>query len=155
MAGTMFRVMETSAFLIIVALAFVGVIFLGTIVHELSHWEDYKDFVKDDSICLIDMPAEGASGIMNIHGTYYYQYDTSVPGWEEKATTIDRYTELKAYSIEMIFIGVLFLGSMALVLWRRTMYRTDLQVASTEHKMHERTFFIPRRFMRSQRILQR
>lgn len=128
MASRTFSILETGAFLILLGLAFAGALFVGTIVHEMSHWNDYKEIVQSDSdsICLMDMPAEGWGSIMNIHGTYSYYYDTSVPGWKETAAEKDRYTEFKAYAIELILIGILFLGSTSLVLWRRMNYRREV-----------------------------
>lgn len=136
MKRQLFRIAETGAFFVLIVLAFIGSLFIGTIAHELSHWEDYRGIAdaSSDSICLLDMPADGAQSVLNIHGTYYYSYDTSIPGWRTQANAIDRYTELKAYSLEFMIIGFLFIATTTLVVWRRASERPLMQKQGAYHR---------------------
>jgi hypothetical protein len=122
------RYLEGFSFIILVALAGVGTIFLSTLVHELSHWQDLHKIAEKDSICLFNMPTDSITRIDKIYGSYTFTLDESIPNAEEKLAEIDEYTEFKAYSIQFIFIALVFLSSFSIVLWKRTLPETQKPV---------------------------
>ena len=107
---------EKISFAILVIFALIGTIFAGTIIHELSHWNDFKDIAENDNICIIEMPADGLSSITDIRGTYTYQISEEN---KEQAASISRYTELKAYSVQFATTILLFLVSTVIVYYNR------------------------------------
>lgn len=127
-----FEILERISLTIILILALVGSIFIGTIAHEMSHWSDYKEIAQDDYICLINMPADDSKSLLDIHGAYYYNYNKSVANWQEKAEKIDRITELKAYTIQIAIVLFLFFGAAAILFVAREKNKRNYTVNEIE-----------------------
>jgi hypothetical protein len=119
---------EKIAFAILVILAFAGAMFLGTLVHELSHWHDLHAIVIEDSISLFNMPTDGISSVNDIYGKYSFILDESIPDAEQKLAEIDKYTEFKAYTLETLFFLLIFFCPLLLVLWKRYYSEKSIQI---------------------------
>lgn len=94
----------TIPYYIILIFACIGVGYLCSIVHELSHRQDYKDIALESDICLLNMDFKA-----NHHFTYNKEDTAAVK-------EIKKYTEIKAY-LTSVIITAFFI--MVLVIERR------------------------------------
>ena len=100
------KIINLSTFGVIVFLSFFGMLYAATILHELSHKEDFKPInPTDEEICVATLNS-------NDMGWYSFSYENSNT---EKKEQIKKYTELKAYSISAL-IFILFLMSILMVI---------------------------------------
>lgn len=89
-----------------------GFIFISTLVHEYSHYLDYKEIesYNKGAICLYGFETDQQSSlktIMNIKGHHHFFYSLED---REEVYKINEYTEKKAYSLS-IFILIIYLIS--------------------------------------------
>lgn len=110
--------LEKILLLCIFILALLGTAFLGIILHEYSHYNDFKDFnVTDNEICGLVLPMKWenvSSFLKQPAGFYSYRIyinksnDTSNIIYK-KYQEIDKHTETKAYTISaLVFIFFIF-----------------------------------------------
>ena len=96
--------------------ALFGATFVGIILHEYSHYNDFKGLnVTDNEICGIALPIKwtNLSDFMySPIGYYSFRLNDSSPITYQKYTSIDKDTELKAYTITalvFVFFVICFL----------------------------------------------
>lgn len=89
------------SFYVLIIFAFIGMVSLSTIAHEYSHNLDYTKLALSQSVCLLPMPIIEWNDAIGEYRFTYNQSDTEIK--EE----IDKYTEIKAYSVSII-IAALF-----------------------------------------------
>jgi len=101
------------AFFFIMIFSVFGFIVFFCLIHELSHWQDFKEVVVEDRICFrvsnFSLFGEESDGAI-------YSFFPKV-GTSEEVKRIDKYTEYKAYAIDSFFL-VLFAIGFCLVFWR-------------------------------------
>lgn len=88
------------AYIIVVIFGFIGSMFVGTIIHELSHKEDYKLIALNGNICLLELE--------ELRGYYRFSYDSE---YKEDYNRISQYTEIKAYFLDG-FVFLLFISAL-------------------------------------------
>ena len=111
------KIIKITFLIIFLFFAFIGAMQTSTLLHEYSHYRDYKDLetYEDGKICLFEFPANETklSTLWNIKGKHSFtlkQRDFN------EADRIDNYTEWKAYGISA-FVLILFLMSFNYWLW--------------------------------------
>ena len=109
----MAKITESAAFIILVAFAFLGAIVAGIIFHEYSHAYDFKGLVQNEKICGLVLPAK-LSDITSGEGGYYSFSVDKDSSNSEKIQNIDKYTELKAYSVTILVLSI-FMACVSIV----------------------------------------
>lgn len=86
------------SFIIFILFSLFGLLLFGNIIHELSHKQDFKNIVdKDtDNICILQFN-KGAVASYSFVPNNYSEFER-----------INKYTEVKAYSIT-IFIYIIYI----------------------------------------------
>jgi len=109
------------AFTILCVFAFMGSIFAGTILHEYSHYYDYRnvrDKLSDQVICTYYQPLEFKwDEILYSYGSYSFKVNSSDTETIKEIERIDKYTEWKAYFISTIVV-IIFTVVMFMVLFK-------------------------------------
>ena len=95
-----------ASFVVLMFFAVIGVFTSHLVVHELSHWQDFKQVTSDSEIYLFRVG--GNLTFANFLGGVYYP--NLMKGSMEEYRRIDRYTEWKAYSISAGIV-IFFLAS--------------------------------------------
>ena len=112
--------LEPIAFTVLLFFSITGFVVVSVGIHELSHWQDYHNYVYGDSICFLNIPTNFT--VNNIYtgvfGFYQYGYNDKNITIRDKISDIDRYTETKAYSA-VIILGIIFTVILTIVLLRR------------------------------------
>jgi hypothetical protein len=95
----MASIIKTIALGIIVTFALFGVFVFSTLLHEFSHYQDFKEIASNNEICALTIPTDlSYSTISNLEAGYYkFSID---PENEQEYNNISKYTEIKAYSID-------------------------------------------------------
>ena len=94
-----------------------GIFMTSIIIHEYVHYYDFKDYVENDGMCIVANP-------FIADGFAYYSFDVSVENSKkEEFKRIDKYTELKASIITLLFFGFTLLITNKVMddLYRRTL----------------------------------
>jgi len=79
----------------------VGVFVISSLIHELSHKQDFKDVPKySDGICALNFPDNFSDG-WNV-AYYYYSYSPTKEN-TEMVNNIKSYTEFKAYTLDSLY----------------------------------------------------
>lgn len=109
--------MKTISLTIITLFSLIGLFAFTTVIHEYSHYLDYKQVSGNTGdVCLFDMPANNSlSEWMDIGGSYSFSVNTKDGEKMKAVDRINKYTEWKAYGIAL-FIG-LFWCIALVVLW--------------------------------------
>ena len=101
--------LKNISFFFIMVFSVFGFVVFSYLIHELSHWQDFKEIATDDRICFrVDNFTFGSDG-----ASYWF---VPVKGSEEELDRIDRFTEYKAYAVSgvsLVFFCVFFCS----VLW--------------------------------------
>ena len=93
---------EKLAFILLVLFSIPGLVLVGTLVHEFSHKQDYKDLAINQSICAFYIPEASLSNLFSMRvGSYYFTYNATNETLA-KIEEIDRYSEKKAYFLEFL-----------------------------------------------------
>jgi hypothetical protein len=86
-----------SAYTILILFSLFGVVLFGTLMHELSHKKDFKEIASDDYLCFLEFN-DGALGSYSFHVNNQTEYER-----------ISKYTEIKAYGINVIIFVMYFM----------------------------------------------
>ena len=95
-----------ASFAVLMFFAVIGVFTSHLVVHELSHWQDFKQITSNSEIYLFRVG--GNLTFANFLGGVYYPNLTR--GSMDEYRRIDRFTEWKAYSVS-VGIVLFFLTS--------------------------------------------
>ena len=96
------------AFISIIFFSVFGFVVFSYLIHELSHWQDFKEVAEDDRICFridnfsLDIRSDNADAAVY---TFYPK-----EGSEKEVERIERYTEYKAYGIDAILLIIFSLA---------------------------------------------
>ena len=105
-----YKWIERFSFFSFVVLAIFGGVCVIVLSHELSHQQDYKEYVTEDYVCALVWP-ESFGGLFNgkaVGG--YYQMLESDKSKASEISEIGQRTEFKAYAIS--FLGVILFAIM-------------------------------------------
>jgi glucose uptake protein GlcU len=108
------KIFERFTLAMLLIFAFIGCVFVSILLHELSHYHDYKDYVEDEYVCGFVWPTslEYFKHFTEQPAGYFeYTYDSHNKLISDELDIIDRKTEKKAYAIS---IGILILFFIAL-----------------------------------------
>jgi len=107
-----FMKLKNMSFVFILLFSVFGFVIFSYLAHEISHWQDLKDVAVDDRICfrVSNFSLFGE----NTDGASYRFFPKE--GAEEEVERIERYTELKAYGLDVILL-VLFCICFSMVIW--------------------------------------
>ena len=101
------------SFVVIMVFSVFGFCVFSYLIHELSHWQDFKDTVIEDRICFrvsnFSFFGENSDGAVY---SFFPKANTT-----EVREKIDKYTEYKAYGIDAFFL-ILFSIGFCMVFWR-------------------------------------
>lgn len=104
--------LKSIAFTIVIIFGFFGAFVVGTILHEYSHYNDFKEIAKDNQICGLNLPLSLNISYSTAAGYYQYQIkpDNETSNNTLKYENIHKHTEFKAYLLEstIAFIFVVF-----------------------------------------------
>jgi len=94
------KLIKKIAFVIMCIFSLVGLLVGGTLIHELIHKSDFKEIKKtNERMCILTFPNET--------GFYEFSFDKKqIPQYNK----IMEYTELKAYSIELMIIIIFIIS---------------------------------------------
>lgn len=92
-----------SIFLIFLLLSFLGIFFIGNIVHEYSHYTDLKTSTNDSSICLF-IVKENYS-IKDFFSLPVASYNAHITD-QESFDKAEKNTETKAYTKTLLIAGI-------------------------------------------------
>ena len=92
---------------IVILFAIAGAFMGGTVLHELSHYNDFKKISQNEEICAFVVPTEFSFSNLNELEAGYFEFSID-PKDEQEFERIAEYTELKSYSIE-IFLNALLI----------------------------------------------
>lgn len=92
---------------IVISFALFGVFVFGTLLHELSHYEDFKAIASNSEICALAIPTDLSYNTISNLDAGYYKFSVSNKDGQEYSK-ISKYTEIKAYSIDAA-IGVILI----------------------------------------------
>lgn len=110
---------ERISFTVIILFALFGMMNIGTIVHEKEHERNLKALVLqngEDYICLLEFPVnESVFKVWKYTGSYNYNLADNVTQEQLDET----HTELKAYILDNITVGLLFMVCLFIVLMKR------------------------------------
>lgn len=95
-------------YIILFIFSLLGMFTASNIIHELSHWADFKDYVAEDRICFLNYNSETG----NIGYYAYYGIDEEN---REIVETIKKFTERKAVILSLV-MPLLFLISFYFVI---------------------------------------
>jgi len=109
---------ENVCFLIIVFFALIGAAVFAITIHEMSHWQDYHEYVDEDGICILNMPTDWSGIWSGPAGYYHFTYSYANESEKDKVKDIKLYTEPKAYTWTVV-VMLIFLVMMLVVLHRR------------------------------------
>jgi len=108
-------------FVIFCVFAFVGGITLSTIIHEYSHFNDFRELqgnITNSELCGLVLPTtfEQVKDLDSALGYYRFSYtwDNST---KKRVEEIGGITEIKAYTLTTIVLSLMIL-SMMVVLWK-------------------------------------
>ncbi|MEK6880893.1 MAG: hypothetical protein AABY22_14835 [Nanoarchaeota archaeon] len=107
---------ESIAFFVIVAFSIFGLFILSNLIHELSHKQDYRDFVRDDNICLLVLPKKFS--LLSSAALYSYTLKDLNSTEREEYQKINRVTEFKAYLLDII-LAIIFITCLCIILINR------------------------------------
>lgn len=87
------------AFVFVLFFSVFGFVVFSYLVHELSHWDDFKEITDEDRICFrvsnFSLRGDGA----------VYQFFPK-ENTEKEIEKIEKFTEIKAYSIDGFFLAL-------------------------------------------------
>jgi len=91
---------EKLAFGILILFSLVGMLVFGIVIHEYSHYLDYKGEVTTTEFCALSLPSDTTSlNLGSSLGFYNFQYNNTNKAQVEK---IGKTTEIKAYFLDFI-----------------------------------------------------
>ena len=99
---------------IVIAFALFGVFVFGTVLHELSHYEDFKEIASNSEVCALTIPTDLSYNTLSNLEAGYYKFSVSKDN-EAEYNKISKYTEIKAYSIDAA-IGIVLIICIFIVL---------------------------------------
>lgn len=119
------NIIERIAFSIIILFSFLGILFFGVIVHEYSHYFDYRGKVTDEELCGLSLPkfTENSLDLDSALGFYKFSYNEAN---SKEIQEIDKTTETKAYFINFI-IFLAFDACIAIVIIQRFRTKKHLE----------------------------
>lgn len=83
-----------------------GLFFIGNLLHELSHKNDLKNYINEGYLCVLGIDQ---LNLWESGGMYTYSYNISN---EREIEKISRYTEIKAYSINILLIILITIATL-------------------------------------------
>lgn len=89
------RIVMVSLIMIFV-FGFIGMTIASTLIHELSHRQDYKRIAKDGDVCILEFNR----GALAEYSFNYNKNDTI------EYNKITRYTEYKAYALTALIMAL-------------------------------------------------
>lgn len=110
--------------LILLMSSLIGIIFLQTLFHELSHRDDFKDIAKGRGICLLNYPSNLTIKTFWNDAFAYYSFSVNKT-YREEYERIEKYTEWKAYSV-LFLIYLVWLFSLILCFWFLKSFHTNI-----------------------------
>ena len=115
---------EKIAFSIIILFSLVGLFLSSIIIHEYSHYFDYRGKVTNDELCGLQLPkiTENSIDFTNTLGFYKFSYNENT---SKEIQEISKTTETKAYFINFI-IFLAFDICLAIVIIQRVRMRKQL-----------------------------
>lgn len=96
---------EKLAFTIIILFSLIGLILSSIIIHEYSHYFDYRGLVNEDQLCGLSLPkiTENSFSLNSAIGYYSFSYNQED---EKEIKEIGKTTETKAYFLNfLIFLA--------------------------------------------------
>jgi hypothetical protein len=113
-------IFEKISFGIIIILAFIGIVFVSGLFHEFTHYFDIHKYTNEgDYICAFAITTNFSTILQN--PIAYYEYSLNMTKDKGNLTlyeNTEKYTELKAYSIQLIIV-IMFLLCISLIFKRR------------------------------------
>jgi hypothetical protein len=135
--------LEKIALFCLVTLAIIGTAGLGIIIHEYSHYNDFKELnVTNEELCGLSLPLkwENLSYFVNGPAGYYsFRINDSDPAQVIRYQQISKDTEYKAYIIST-FIFAFFIFCYWIIIFGR--YRDQAKILDKELEGLEKDFYI-------------
>lgn len=120
----MTKKLEIFAFALFAMFGLAGAVLTSIVFHEYTHAYDFKEVAQNDEICGLVLP-KSADDVLNSEGGYYKFGYKNNPETIEKVENIQKYTELKAYSITF-FVLLLFVACFS-ILTKRLIFPTRIE----------------------------
>lgn len=101
------KILERISFYGMFLFALIGIMLISTATHELSHFNDFKNYSTGGNVCLFNIPTDGKNlftedAYMGIY-SFYMDKDTEE---DEGYKKTNKYTELKARIFDLIILGI-------------------------------------------------
>lgn len=93
------KLTKISSLVIIIFFVLSGVIFIGNLLHELSHKVDFKDYAEEEELCILTYPKLW----INEGVVAYYKFDYN-SSFKEEVKETSGYTEFKAYFLNTLLL---------------------------------------------------
>ena len=92
---------ERIAFSVVILFSFIGLLLSSIIIHEYSHYFDYRGKVVDEEICGLSLPkiTENSFNLNTVLGFYSFSYNQKD---SKEIQEIGKTTEIKAYFLNFI-----------------------------------------------------
>jgi hypothetical protein len=135
--------LEKIALFCLVTLALVGTVTLGIIIHEYSHYNDFKELnVTDEELCGLALPTKWINLSYFVNepaGFYAFRINNSNSTEVIRYQQISKDTEFKAYIIGSI-IFIFFIFCYWIIIFGR--YRDQEKILDKELEGLEKDFYI-------------
>ena len=114
-----YKLFERISFFIIIIFALVGSAFIGTAMHEVSHFKDLHQYVSNDYICAFVWPTslDYFKDILHSPLGYYYYASTNN---SKQVNEILKHTEIRAYIISIAILIIFFVAIFFQIIERRS-----------------------------------
>jgi hypothetical protein len=136
---------EKVAMFFLVIFAFIGGIGLTVVVHEYSHFSDFRKFnVTNEQLCGLNLPINWdwknlTYNIKQPIGYYSYKVNKTNPDVKIEYEKISKNTELKAYAISLIVLAFFFFCYWAILHGR---LKDEIKILEQEIESVEKDMYI-------------
>ncbi|HRZ85581.1 MAG TPA: hypothetical protein P5277_02265 [Candidatus Paceibacterota bacterium] len=106
------------ALIIVLVFSLLGAFVSGTFLHELSHYQDFKEIsTGKGEICALAIPTDTSLSSILQSKAGYYKFSIK-PEDEIEYQRISKYSEIKAYAFDFVLILVVVICSIVILIKR-------------------------------------
>jgi hypothetical protein len=103
---------------IVIIFSLIGAFVSGTFVHEMSHYQDYKEIsVGKTEMCVLSIPTNANLSSILQSNAGYFRFSIN-PEDELRYQEISKYSESKAYALNFILILVVVICGIVIIIKR-------------------------------------
>jgi len=104
--------LESFAFWFIIVFFIIGLFMTSVIAHELVHMYDYRDLIEDSEWSISIFTIKEGMTLKDFFSYPFGQHTSIIRGLGniEKAKRIDKYSEVKAYTLQITILTIGFIA---------------------------------------------